>query len=126
VLKNRRLTIRDLADAVGILKGSVNNILKDILGLKRIKSRLVPKTLNFFEKERRVKICEEMISDYQSVMKRIITEDETWIYAYDPETTNQSNEYRTKGGPRPKRLRQSRSKIKVMLTVFFDYRGVVH
>jgi transposase len=67
-----------------------------------------------------------MISDYQSVMKRIITGDETWIYAYDPETTDQWSEYRAKGEPRPKRSRQNRSKIKVMLTIFFDYRGVVH
>lgn len=41
VLKNRLLTIRDLADTVGISKGSVNTILKDDLGLKRVKSRLV-------------------------------------------------------------------------------------
>lgn len=37
VIKNRRLTIRDLADAVGISKRSVNSILKDVLGLKRVK-----------------------------------------------------------------------------------------
>ena len=67
-----------------------------------------------------------MLSDYQGVYKQIITGDESWIYAYDPETTDQSNEYRLKGEVKPKRLRQSRSKIKVMLTVFFDYRGVVH
>ena len=47
VLENRRLTIRDLADTVGISKGSVNTILKDLLCLRRVKSRLVPKTLNF-------------------------------------------------------------------------------
>lgn len=67
-----------------------------------------------------------MISKYQHVLKRIITGDETWVYAYDPETADQSSEYRAKGEPRPKTSRQSRSKIKVMLTVFFDYRGVVH
>ena len=89
VLANRRLTIRDLVDMVGISFGSVQAILKDHLGLRRLKSRLVPKFLNFFEKERRVKTCE-------------------------------------KGEPRPKQPRQSRSKIKVMLTVFFDYCGVVH
>ncbi|XP_054087343.1 protein GVQW3-like [Zeugodacus cucurbitae] len=44
VLKNRRLTIKDLADEVGISKASANTILKDVLGLKRVKSRLVPKT----------------------------------------------------------------------------------
>ena len=47
----------------------------------------------------------------------------TWVYAYDPETTDQSSEYREKGEPRPKQPRQSRSKIK---SVFFDYCGVVH
>ena len=82
--------------------------------------------LNFLEKQRRVDVCETMLSDYQAVYKRIITGDETWIYAYDPETTDQSSEYRAKGEARPKRPRQSRSKIKVMLTVFFDFRGVVH
>ena len=75
---------------------------------------------------RRVKVCETMLSDYQDKMKCMITEDEICIYAYDSETTDQSSEYRAKGETRPKRSRQSRSKIKVMLTVFFDYHGVVH
>ena len=52
--------------------------------------------------------------------------DKSWIYAYDPERTDQSSEYRLKGETKPKKSRQSRSKIKVMLTVFFDYRGVVY
>lgn len=126
VLANRRLTIRDLADMVEISFGSVQSILKDNLGLKRVKSRLVPKLLNLFEKHRRVQACQTMVSDYVAVKNRIITGDETWIYAYDPETADQSSEYRAKAEPRPKKPRQSRSKIKVMLTVFFDHRGVVH
>ena len=32
VLKNHRLTIRDLADTIGILRGSLNTVSKDILG----------------------------------------------------------------------------------------------
>ena len=83
VLKNRRLTIRDVADSLQISFGSVQAILKNDLGLRRVKSRLVPKTLHFFDKERRVNICETMLSDYQDVIKRIITGDENWIYAYD-------------------------------------------
>ena len=105
MLGNHRLTIREL---VGILFGSVQTILKDHLGLRRVKSRLVPKFLNFFEIERRVQACEAMLSDYQGVYKQIITGDESWIYAYDPKTIDQSSE--------SKRPRQSRSKIKVMLT----------
>ena len=48
MLKNRRLTIRDLAETVRISKGSVNTSLKDVLWLRRVKSILVPKTLNLF------------------------------------------------------------------------------
>ncbi|KYN19486.1 hypothetical protein ALC57_08179 [Trachymyrmex cornetzi] len=55
VLENRRLSIRDLVEMVGISIGSVQTILKDHLGLRKVKSRLVPKTLNFLEKESRVK-----------------------------------------------------------------------
>ena len=43
VLLSRRLTIRDIADEIGASKESVNSILKDVLVLKRVKSRLVPK-----------------------------------------------------------------------------------
>ena len=50
VLKNRRLTIRDVADSLQISFGSVQAILKNDLGLRRVKSRLVPKTLNFSTK----------------------------------------------------------------------------
>lgn len=56
VLVNHRLTIRDLADDVGISKRSVNTILKDVLGPRHVKSRLVPKTLYLQEKHRRVEV----------------------------------------------------------------------
>ncbi|KAJ8963246.1 hypothetical protein NQ318_018712 [Aromia moschata] len=65
-------------------------------------------------------------TDDPTFNKRIITGDETWVYEYDVETDQQSSEWCAKNEPKPKKTRQSRSKIKVMLIVFFDYRGVVH
>ena len=65
VLKNRRLTVKDLTGMIGISAGSVKTILKDHLGLRKVKSRLVPKTLNFLAKNRRVDVCETMLSVYQ-------------------------------------------------------------
>ena len=56
MLKNRRFTLKDLTDMIGISEGSVKTILKDHLGLGRVKSRLVPKTPNFLEKSRRVDV----------------------------------------------------------------------
>ena len=88
---------------IGISEGSVKTILKDHLGLRKVKSSLVPKTLNFLEKSHRVSVCETMFSDYQNKLKCIITGDETWIY--DPETIDQSSEYRAKGESRPKRAK---------------------
>ena len=46
LLKNRRSTMRELADTIRISKGLVDTILKDVLCLRRIKSQSVPKTLN--------------------------------------------------------------------------------
>ena len=79
VLGNRWLTIRELVDMVAISFGSVQTVLKNHLGLRRVKSRLVSKFLNFFEKDGRVQACEAMFSDYQGVYKQIITGDDSWI-----------------------------------------------
>ncbi|KAJ8945418.1 hypothetical protein NQ318_009873 [Aromia moschata] len=52
-------------------------------------------------------------------MKRIITGDEAWVYEYDMQTSRQSSEWRYDDEPKPKKPRQSRSKVKVILTFFF-------
>ena len=57
VLKNRRLTVEDLTDIIGISEGSVKAILKDQLGLQKVTSSLVPKMLNFLLKSRCVDRC---------------------------------------------------------------------
>lgn len=62
MLVKRRMTARDLADAVDMWK--VNTVLEDILSFKRVKSRQVPKQFNFFEKECHIKTCGEKVSDY--------------------------------------------------------------
>lgn len=49
----------------------------------------MPKTLNFFKMYSCVKVRDEMASAYQGGYERIFTGDDTFIYAYDPETTEQ-------------------------------------
>lgn len=60
---------------------------------------------------------ETISSDYKCII--------SWICAYDPGTTDKLSEYLGKSEPRPKQSRQIRSKIKVMLIIFFDNCGVV-
>ena len=47
VMENRRITIRNFAEDVGISVGSCDAISLDILGLKRVAVKFVPKLLNF-------------------------------------------------------------------------------
>ena len=59
-------------------------------------------------------------------MGRVITDDETWVYQYDPETKRQSAEWKAANSPQPKMFLQSKSRVKTMLLTFFDIRGIVH
>ena len=66
------------------------------------------------------------VNEDPDFLKRVITGDESWVYGYDVETKAQSSQWKTPEEPTPKKARQVRSTVKVLLTVFFDYRGVVH
>ena len=49
-----------------------------------------------------------------------MTVDETWLYHYDPETKQQSTEWRHSGPPRPKKFRVQKSAGKVLALIFLD------
>ena len=50
VLDNRRIIIRELADGVGILSSNFT----DVLGMQRVAAKVVPKLLNFEQKQHRM------------------------------------------------------------------------
>jgi len=56
---------------------------------------------------------------------RLVTMDETWLYHYDPETKQQSLEWRHSGSPRPKKFRVHKSAGKVLATIFLDQDGIL-
>ena len=53
-------------------------------------------------------------------------DDETQCFAYDSETKRQSSEWVGETSPRPKKLKFQRSRIMIMLIIFFDSQGIVH
>ena len=129
VLEDRRLTVREIAAEMGISTGSVHSILTEDLNLRRVSAKFVPKLLTEQQKELRKEISEDMLdvaNHDPEFIKTIITGDETWVYGYDPETKFQSSQWKHPESPRPKKARQVRSNVKVMLTCFFDSRGIVH
>jgi len=51
--------------------------------------------------------------------------EETWLYHYDPETKQQSVEWRYSGSSRPKNLRVQKSAGKVLASIFWDQDGIL-
>ena len=78
VMENRRITIREVAEDVGISVGSCHAIFSDILSLKHVATKFVPKLLNFDQKTRRMTIAQEMLNDVNDdpdLLKKVITGD---------------------------------------------------
>ncbi|KAJ4449971.1 hypothetical protein ANN_01378 [Periplaneta americana] len=128
VMADRRLTVREIAEEVGVSKDSAHAILRDDLNMNRVAAKFVPK-LSPEQKDLHRDIAQELLDTPNTdpgFLNTVITGDESWVYGYDPETKRQSSQWKHPESPRPKKARQVRSKIKVMLTVFFDVRGIVH
>jgi len=54
-----------------------------------------------------------------------MTMDETWLYHYDPETKQQSMEWRHSGSPRSKKFRMQKSAGKFLASIFWDQDGIL-
>ena len=57
VLDNRRITFKKVADDFGITFGSCPAIFMDVLGMKRVSSKIERKLLNFEQKQRSMDIA---------------------------------------------------------------------
>ena len=57
VLEDRRLTERDLVEALGISLGTMSNILSKVLGFKKLCAQYVPHSLTIQQKHIRMRLC---------------------------------------------------------------------
>ncbi|CAK1582761.1 unnamed protein product [Parnassius mnemosyne] len=82
LLANRRITVREVAEDLHISIGSCHSIVSNDLGMSRVAAKVVPKLLNFDQKQIRVNIAQEMLDsvrDDSNVLQRAISDDESWI-----------------------------------------------
>ena len=129
ILNDRRITLRYISHAVGISFGSVQFILSNILRMSKLSARWVPRMLTIDQKRSRLNISEELLARFNKspdhFMQRIVTQDETWVHHFDPESKEQSKQWKHQGSPPPKKFRHSTSVGKVMASVFWDCKGVI-
>ena len=129
VRSDRRLSIKMMADQLGLNRETVRLVLIEDLGMRKICAKMVPRLLTDDQKQRRVDACQDILQQLEAnpeLLNNVITGDESWFFRYDPETKRQSLQWKTPASPRPKKARMSKSKVKTMLIVFFDHRGIVH
>ena len=65
------------------------------------------------------------VSKWRELAKHIITIDETWVRAYEPELKRQSAEWRHEGSLRSQKFCQNPSPVKLMVILVFDVQGVI-
>ena len=96
-MDDRRITIREVANDVGISFSSCQAIFTDVSGMKLAAVTIAPKLLNFKQRQRRMYIAQEMLMTFNNdsdLLKRLITGDESWMYGYDIETNDQPSQWK--------------------------------
>lgn len=126
---HRNITYGEIQESLEIGASSVNSILHDHLGVRKLASRWIPHLLKPDQKQARIDWCKFMLKKFDQgasvQVQYIVTGDETWIYSYDPETKQQSTVWVFEDEPPPTKVTRSRSTNKQMVAVFFRKSGVV-
>ena len=129
VKNGHQIASRMIAESLNIPKTVVLRILKENLGKRELCACFVPHSLAPEQREDHVTSCQDiiMMADVdKNFFNKIIMGDETWCFAYDPETKQQNSEWIGETSPQPKKLKFQIPHIKNMLIIFFDSQGAVH
>ncbi|UYV79141.1 hypothetical protein LAZ67_17001224 [Cordylochernes scorpioides] len=119
ILANCRIIVREVAEDLNISIGSCHLIFINDLGMRRVAAKFVPKLLNCNQKQHHMNIANEMLDsvrDDPNLLQRVITGNEAWLNHLMEAAARTKTE----------KANQVRSNVKVLLTVFFDCRFVVH
>ncbi|KAI6646834.1 Transposase [Oopsacas minuta] len=129
VTEDRQITVTQLAFEVSVSSGTIETILHQHLGLKRVWSKLVPHLINFEQKNRRIEFCRFMLLKYSKRDSRrwseVITCDEKWIYYYDIQSKQQNSKWIFEDEQPDTIPKQTRVVSKRMFAVFFSTRGII-
>ncbi|UYV75523.1 hypothetical protein LAZ67_13000475 [Cordylochernes scorpioides] len=118
VMLDRRMTIRQIEETLGIPKPTVDRIMREPLGLRELSARWVPKLLTPDQKAVRRKLSSDNLvlfeADSEEFVTRFVTMDETWAHHFTPESKQQSMQWRHSGSPPPKKAKTVPSAGKIM------------
>ena len=93
----------------------------------KLSAKWVPKCLKANKKRQRRQSSEQTLEFFCAIQTiscraRLVTMDDTWLYHYDPETKQQSMEWRHSGSPRPQKFLAQKSAGKILALIFLEKR----
>ena len=129
ILAYRRISVKSIAEQLGISRERFGSIIHEDLDIRKLSAKWVPKCLNADQKRLRCQSSDQLLEffrrDPSDFLSRLVTIDEIWLYHYDPETKQQSMEWRHSGSPRPKKFWVQKSAGKVLASIFWDQDGIL-
>lgn len=129
VLEDARLKKKQLTALVGVSETTILRILHEHLGMTKVSARWVPRMLTPHQRQQRIDACSSFLErcgeENTSILKRIVTGDETWVHHFEPESKQESMQWHKKGTPPPKKFKVSESAGKLMATIFWDCQGIL-
>ncbi|UYV64642.1 hypothetical protein LAZ67_3001448 [Cordylochernes scorpioides] len=109
IMLDRRMTVRQIEETLGIPKTTVDRIMREHLGLRKLSARWVPKPLTPDQKALRRKLSSDNLvlfeANPEEFINRFVTMDETWAHHFTPESKKQSMQWRHSGSPPPKKAK---------------------
>ena len=116
-MEDRRISAKLIAAQLDISRERVGSIIHEDLDIGKVSAKWVPKCLNADHKRQRCQPSEQLLEffrrDPNDFLLRLGTMDETWLYHYDPETKQQSMEWRHSGSILPQKFRVQKSDVNV-------------
>jgi len=97
-LEDRRISAKSIAEQLGISRERTGSTMHEDLDMWTLSTKWVLKCLNVDQKSQRCQSSEQLLEffprDPNDILSRLMTMDETWLYHYEPETKQQSMEWR--------------------------------
>ena len=105
ILEDRRISPKSIAEQLGISCEPVRSIIHEHLDMRKLSAKWFLTCLNTDEKRQWCQSSEQLaefflaMRDTNDFLSRLVTMDKTWLYHYDPETKQQSTDWRHSGSP---------------------------
>ena len=129
ILQDRHVKVSVIAHELGISAGTVSSNIQSVLMMSKVSSRWMPQMLTLEQKAYRQQFSGENLdmlrANSENFFSKIITGDETWVHHHNPETKQESMQWKHKVFPTPKKFRVQLSAGKILATVFWDSEAVL-